>query len=93
MGFPGKKTGVDCHFLLQGIFLTQGSNWHLLHLPALAGGFFTTQAEVQISALPHTSRVKSGKILCLSKPQFPQLQDGNKEGHVFKYRVVKERLV
>ena len=24
--FPGKSTGVDCHFLLQGIFLTQGSN-------------------------------------------------------------------
>ena len=24
--FPGKNTGVDCHFLLQGIFLTQGSN-------------------------------------------------------------------
>ena len=22
--FPGKNTGVDCHFLLQGIFLTQG---------------------------------------------------------------------
>ena len=21
---PGKKTGVSCHFLLQGIFLTQG---------------------------------------------------------------------
>ena len=27
----GKNTGVDCHFLLQGIFLTQGSNTHLLH--------------------------------------------------------------
>ena len=27
--FPGKYTGVGCHFLLQGIFLTQGSNWHL----------------------------------------------------------------
>ena len=25
--FPGKSTGVGCHFLLQGIFLTQGSNW------------------------------------------------------------------
>ena len=25
-GFPGKNTGVGCHFLLQGIFLTQGSN-------------------------------------------------------------------
>ena len=29
--FPGKNTGVDCHFLLQGIFPTQGSNPHLLH--------------------------------------------------------------
>ena len=27
--FPGKSTGVDCHFLLQGIFPTQGSNWGL----------------------------------------------------------------
>ena len=24
--FPGKNSGVRCHFLLQGIFLTQGSN-------------------------------------------------------------------
>ena len=28
--FPGKNTGVGYHFLLQGIFLTQGSNPHLL---------------------------------------------------------------
>ena len=28
---PGKNTGVVCHFLLQGIFPTQGSNLHLLH--------------------------------------------------------------
>ena len=28
---PGKETGVGCHFLLQGIFLTQGSNLGLLH--------------------------------------------------------------
>ena len=28
---PGKNTGVGCHFLLQGIFPTQGSNPHLLH--------------------------------------------------------------
>ena len=26
---PGKNTGVGCHALLQGIFLTQGSNLHL----------------------------------------------------------------
>ena len=31
MGFPGKNTGVGCHFLLQGIFLTQGSNLGLPH--------------------------------------------------------------
>ena len=29
--FPGKNTGVDFHFLLQGIFLTQGSDMCLLH--------------------------------------------------------------
>ena len=29
---PGKKTGVGCHALLQGIFLTQGSNLRLFHL-------------------------------------------------------------
>ena len=28
---PGKNTGVGCHFLLQGIFPTQGSNTGLLH--------------------------------------------------------------
>ena len=29
--FPGKSTGVGCHFLLQGILLTQGLNLSLLH--------------------------------------------------------------
>ena len=31
--FPGKNTGVGGHFLLQGIFPTQGLKQHLLHLP------------------------------------------------------------
>ena len=30
--FPGKNTGVGCHFLLPGIFPTQGSNPRFLHL-------------------------------------------------------------
>ena len=30
-GFPGKNTGVGWHFILQGIFPTQGSNSGLLH--------------------------------------------------------------
>ena len=29
--FPGKSTGVDCHILFQGVFLTQGLNLSLLH--------------------------------------------------------------
>ena len=36
-----RNPGVDCHVLLQGIFLTQELNLHLLS-PALAGRFFTT---------------------------------------------------
>ena len=34
--FPRKNTGVGCHFLLKGIFLTQGSNLPLLHWPAVS---------------------------------------------------------
>ena len=30
--FPGKTTGVGCHFLLQGIFPIQELKLHLLHL-------------------------------------------------------------
>ena len=38
MGFPGKNIGVGCHFLLQGIFPTQGPA-----SPALADGFWATR--------------------------------------------------
>ena len=34
---PGKNTGVGCHALLQGIFLTQGSNPHLFCLLSWQG--------------------------------------------------------
>ena len=41
--FPGKSTGVGCHFLLQGIFPTGIETLS----PALAGGFFTTELWLQ----------------------------------------------
>ena len=44
---PGKNIGVDCHFLLQGIFLTQGSN---LLSPAVAG-FSTAEPVVSVPFL------------------------------------------
>ena len=37
--FPGKNTGMGCHFLFQGIFLTQGLNPHL----CTVGRFFTIE--------------------------------------------------
>ena len=40
--FPGKNTGVGCHFLLQGIYLTQGLNSSLAS-PVLPGRFFNTE--------------------------------------------------
>ena len=41
VGFSRQYTGVDWHALLQGIFLTQGSNPWALTSPALACRFFT----------------------------------------------------
>ena len=37
--FPGKNTGLGCHFLLQGVFLTEELNPSL----CLAGRFFTIE--------------------------------------------------
>ena len=37
--FTERITGVGCHFLLQGIFPTQGLNLHLLHLLHWQVGF------------------------------------------------------
>ena len=35
---------MGCYFLLQGFFLAQGLNLHLLHHLCLAGRIFTTSA-------------------------------------------------
>ena len=51
---PGKNPGVGCHALLQGLFLTQGSNPFLP--PALAGRFFTTSTtwEAPVPSIDHS---------------------------------------
>ena len=49
--FPGKNTGVSCHFLLQGVFLTQGLNLCLLHW--------------QVNSLPLSHQRSSILCLCL----------------------------
>ena len=50
--FPGKNTGVDCHFLLQGIFLIQGSNpWllRLLHYRQILYCWATREAQTYVN--------------------------------------------
>ena len=42
MGSLGKNTGVGCHALLQGIFLTR--DWTCVSYLKHSGGFFTTSA-------------------------------------------------
>ena len=74
--FPGKNTGVGCHFLLQGICPTQGSNLCLLHWRAdsLPLGkrwgnqsflFYAKYSMNIISFNPHTNLVKYGVLLPL----------------------------
>ena len=56
----GKCTGVGSYSLLQGIFLTQGSNLCLLHLLVLAGRFFTIWATTEAPWKPILKRNLSG---------------------------------
>ena len=46
LDFKGKNTGVACHFLLEGIFQTQGLNLGSLlqMVSCIVGGFFTNWA-------------------------------------------------
>ena len=78
---PGKSIEVSCHFLLQGIFPTQGSNPHLLHWQAdsLSLSTWETLCFVYFT----TKKVKSGKN---------KYERGNKGGGVQKDSKVWEAL-
>ena len=52
--FPGKNTGVGCHFLLQGIFPTQGSNLCLQHWRIVTG--LVQDAVIVVKGPVRTSR-------------------------------------
>ena len=51
-GYPGKNTGVDYHFLFQGIFLTQAMNPSLLHLLPLQGDSLASLVAQLVKNLP-----------------------------------------
>ena len=47
-GFPGKNIGVGCYFLLQGIFLTQGSSLCILHCRGILYHWANEEAPVRV---------------------------------------------
>ena len=81
-GFSGKNTGVGCHFLLQGIFVTQGSNLCLLRL-LFAGGFFTAEplGKPQAQAMEQISCGVRFVLPCYTHAYFLKISNcGNKGG-------------
>ena len=65
MGFSRQEYWSGyCHFLLQGIFLTQGSNLCLISSLASAGRLFTTEPPWRpLITSPHLIKTNSGYIL------------------------------
>ena len=62
--FPGKNTGVGCHFLLQRVIPTQGSNPYLLQFSYTTGRFFITEPP----AKPPNSNMLRQMKLCITYP-------------------------
>ena len=57
--FSGKNIGAGCHFLFKVIFLTQGSNPHLLHLLHWEADYFTTEPPEKPRLYTGAKRIKS----------------------------------
>ena len=64
MGFPRQDTEVGCHSLLQGVFPTQGSTPHLLHLLHRQAG------SLALSHLGSPRWVVTGGHLFVGGPRF-----------------------
>ena len=79
--FPGKNMGMGCHFLLQGIFPTQGLNSGLLHWQVTSS---TLSHHIKISSILTNSYLK--------QPTFTQCRLSiNREKIInFYWRWVKE---
>ena len=65
MGFLGKSTGVGCHFLLQGIFPTQGLNLGLLHCRQIV-----YQLSYEVSLQYYSTSLLKKKNPCINGPAY-----------------------
>ena len=78
--FPGKSTGVGSHFLLQGIFPTQGSNLGLPHCRQ-------TLYHLSHQGIPHTAKSLQS-CPTLSDPMHWSLPGSSVHG-IFQARVLE----
>ena len=62
MEFSRQNTGVGCHVLLQGVFLTQGLNLHLLHCRQILW-HYTTQEAPQLYVVVCISSAPPGPLV------------------------------
>ena len=92
MGFSGKNIGVGCHFLLKGIFLTQGLNLCLLCLlywQAKQNYYVLNKAGVNSTLLP-TNNNTLKNITChwdtifYKKHKMEHIQKRNQFGECFR---------
>ena len=67
--FSGKNTGMGCHFLLQGILPTQGSNMHLLRADSLPVSYLGSPTAC--APLQTLEVLRNGRELGLKNTQFP----------------------
>ena len=72
--FPGKNTGVGCHFLLQGIFPTKGPNLCLLHWQAVLYHWATWQGQ--------KARQKRTKLSVANSPWETRDYENGDENHL-----------
>ena len=79
---PDKSTGVACHSLLQGIFLTQGLNLGLLHCRQILYGLSHQGSPTDLEL--------SSKLLNHSWPQFPYWKMG---GRGIQYFFIHQTIV
>ena len=64
--FPGRNTGVGCHFLLQRIFPTQGLNLHLLHCRQILP-LESPPASLDSWQMPEATRARKDSLLEMSE--------------------------
>ena len=87
--FPGKNTGVGCHFLLQGSSLPRDRTW----VSHIVGGHFaiwaTRTGKIHESRLIESGRTGDGKSECwhfgISKLKWTGIDEFNSDEHYIYY--------